>query len=273
MKIFLSPCWVLAGKEFRDRVRNRWVLAVTFVFMLLSLLISYFGAAAQGQIGMTSLELTIASLVSLSLYLIPLIALILGFDAVVGERERGSLALLMSLPLTASEFLLGKFLGLAAALSLATCVGLSLVAGIIAQRFGWPGVFHYLGFMLSSVLLGLAFLSLAIWLSVLASERSKASGMAIAVWFALVLVFDLLLLGLLVLSGGAYLGDLLGWCLLLNPTDVFRLLNMFSSADISSLYGMGSLLPQLVSRTEFLVLVMLGWIAFPLALARWRFKV
>ncbi len=179
MKIFGSACWVLAAKELRDRLRNRWVLAVTLVFMLLSLVISYFGAAQQGQIGMTSLELTIASLVSLTLYLIPLIALILGFDAVVGERERGSLALLMSLPLSASEFLIGKFLGLAAALTLATLAGLSLVAFIIAQRFGWPGLFHYLGFMLSSVLLGLSFLSMAIWISVIASERSKASGIVI----------------------------------------------------------------------------------------------
>jgi hypothetical protein len=50
----------------------------------------------------------------------------------------------------------------------------------------------------SSVLLGLAFLSLAVLLSVLARDRTRASGLAIATWFFFVLVFDLLLLGLLV---------------------------------------------------------------------------
>ena len=35
-----------------------------------------------------------------------------GFDAIVGERERGSLDLLLSLPITRLELLLGKYLGL-----------------------------------------------------------------------------------------------------------------------------------------------------------------
>ena len=31
----------LAGKEFRDRMRNRWVLAVALVFAVFSLVITY----------------------------------------------------------------------------------------------------------------------------------------------------------------------------------------------------------------------------------------
>jgi Cu-processing system permease protein len=81
---------IVAGKEFWDRIRNRWVLAVALVFTAFALVIAYFGAAQQGAVGFRSIEVTIASLVSLVIYLIPLIALILGFDAIVGERERGS---------------------------------------------------------------------------------------------------------------------------------------------------------------------------------------
>ena len=107
----------IAGKEFRDRMRNRWVLAVALVFTVFSLAIAYFGGAQQGTVGFRSIEFTIASLVSLVIYLIPLIALLLGFDAIVGERERGSLDLLLSLPITRIELLLGKVPGLAAALT------------------------------------------------------------------------------------------------------------------------------------------------------------
>ena len=39
---------------------------------------------------------------------------------------------------------------------------------------------------------------------------SRASGLAIALWFGFVLVFDLLMLGLLVASGGELGGDRLG---------------------------------------------------------------
>ena len=43
--------FVIAGKEFRDRIRNRWVLAVALIFALFALAIAYFGAAQQGGQG------------------------------------------------------------------------------------------------------------------------------------------------------------------------------------------------------------------------------
>lgn len=268
----LSQVMSLAGKEFRDRFRNRWVLAVALVFTVFSLLITYFGAAVQGQIGPRSIELTIASLVSLVIYLIPLIALLLGFDAIVGERERGSLDLLLALPITRLELLLGKFLGLAGALTLSTVAGFALVAVLLYQQFSSAGLYHYLGFVLSSVLLGLAFLSLAILLSVLARDRTRASGLAIALWFALVLVFDLLLLGLLVASGGELGGDGFAYLLLLNPADIFRILNIFSLDDVRRLYGLASIVPPALGQAWLMGGAMLVWIVGPLALASWRFR-
>ena len=262
----------VAAKEFRDRLRNRWVLAVAVVFTVFSLLITYFGSAAQGQIGPRSIELTIASLVSLVIYLIPLIALLLGFDAIVGERERGSLDLLLALPITRLELLLGKYLGLAGALTLSTVSGFALVALLLYQRFSWAGLYHYAGFVLSSVLLGLAFLSLAVLLSVLARDRTRASGLAIALWFGLVLVFDLLLLGLLVASGGQVGGDAIAYLMLLNPADIFRILNVFSLDDVQRLYGLASILPPALSQVGWLSSAMLAWIVAPLALASWRFR-
>ncbi len=262
----------LAAKEFRDRIRNRWVLAVALVFTVFSLVITYFGGAQQGQIGLRSIEFTIASLVSLVIYLIPLISLLLGFDAVVGERERGSLDLLLALPITRLEVLLGKYFGLAAALTLSTLVGFGLVALLLFQQFSWPGLYHYLGFMISSVLLGLAFLSLAVLVSVLVRERTKASGLAIALWFFFVLVFDLLLLGGLVATGGAYGGDAFAYLLLFNPADVFRILNVFSLEDVRTLYGLSSIVPAALAKPWLMGLVMVAWIVLPLGLANWRFK-
>jgi Cu-processing system permease protein len=268
----LSQVLALAGKEFRDRFRNRWVLAVALVFTVFSLMITYFGGAVQGQIGPRSIELTIASLVSLVIYLIPLIALLLGFDAIVGERERGSLDLLLALPITRLELLLGKFLGLAGALTLSTVAGFALVAVLLFQQFSYAGLYHYLGFVVSSVLLGLAFLSLAMLLSVLARDRTRASGLAIALWFALVLVFDLLLLGLLVASGGELGGDAFAYLLLLNPADIFRILNIFSLDDVRRLYGLASIVPPALGQAWLMGGAMLVWIVGPLALASWRFK-
>src|SRR3990167_8718030 len=250
--------FTIAGKEFRDRMRNRWVLAVALVFTVFSLAIAYFGGAQQGTVGFRSIEFTIASLVSLVIYLIPLIALLLGFDAIVGERERGSLDLLLSLPITRFELLLGKYLG--------------LVAVLLSRQMSWAGMYHYFGFMLSSVLLGLAFLSLAVLLSVLARDRTRASGLAIATWFFFVLVFDLLLLGALVGTGGRFGGEVFAWLLLLNPADVFRILNVFSLEDVRTLYGLASIVPPTMGSPAAMGGVMLAWIVVPLGLANWRFK-
>ncbi len=262
----------VAAKELRDRLRNRWVLAVAAVFTVFALVIAYFGGAQQGTVGVRGIEFTIASLVSLVIYLIPLIALLLGFDAVVGERERGSLDLLLALPITRFELLLGKYLGLAAALSLSTVAGFGSVAALLAWQLGAAALFHFAGFMLSSVLLGLAFLSLAVAVSVVASDRTRASGLAIALWFFFVLVFDLLLLGFMVLSGGGIGGDVAAWLLLLNPADVFRILNIFSLDDVRTLYGLASIVPPALGRPLWMGAVMGLWIVLPLALAAWRFR-
>lgn len=262
----------IAGKEFWDRIRNRWVLAVALVFTAFALSIAYFGAAQQGSVGFRSIEVTIASLVSLVIYLVPLIALVLGFDAIVGERERGSLDLLLSMPITRFELLLGKYLGLAAALTFSTVAGFGLVGMVLAAQLDLNALFHYFGFMLSSVLLGCAFLSLAVMVSVFAADRTRASGLAIALWFFFVLIFDLLLLGALVITGGQSGGELFPYLLLANPADVFRILNIFSLEDVRTLYGLATVFPPALARPQLLGAVMFAWIALPLAIAAWKFR-
>ena len=262
----------IANKEFRDRMRNRWVLAVAVVFAAFALVIAYFGAAQQGSVGFRSIEITIASLVSLVIYLIPLIALILGFDAVVGERERGSLDLLLTMPMTRLELILGKYLGLSLALALSTVAGFGLAGLAMSGQMDANALPHYGGFILSSVLLGMSFLSLAVMLSVFASDRAGASGLAIALWFFFVLVFDLLLLGALVASGGQYGGAVFPYLMLLNPADVFRILNIFSLEDVRRLYGMATVFPEQLASPPLLGAIMLAWIVTPLSIALWRFK-
>ncbi|MDP3131688.1 MAG: ABC transporter permease subunit, partial [Burkholderiaceae bacterium] len=150
--------------------------------------------------------------------------------------------------------------------------GFGLVAVLLSRQMSWAGMYHYFGFMVSSVLLGLAFLSLAVLLSVLARDRARASGLAITTWFFFVLVFDLLLLGALVGTGGRYGGEVFAWMLLLNPADVFRILNVFSLEDVRTLYGLASIVPPTMGSPMAMGGVMLAWIVVPLGLANWRFK-
>ena len=263
---------IIAGKEFRDRIRNLWVLSVALIFSLFALAIAYFGSAQQGSVGFRGIDVTIASLVSLVIYLVPLIALILGYDAIVGERERGSMELLLSMPITRFEILLGKYLGLAAALAVSTVAGFGAGLLPLASQLGSSDLYHYLGFVLSAILMGMAFLSLSLLVSVLASDRMRASGVAIGLWFFFVLIFDLLLTGALVVSNGSLSSTVFGALLMLNPADVFRLLNIFSSEQVQSMYGLATVMPDKLTNPLALSAIMLGWIVIPFLIARWRFK-
>jgi len=143
---------------------------------------------------------------------------------------------------------------------------------MLSTQIDFNGLIHYFGFMLSSVLLGCAFLSLAVMLSVFAADRARASGLAIAMWFFFVLVFDLLLLGALVVTGGQWGGEIFPYLLLANPADVFRILNIFTLADVRTMYGLVTVFPPMLADPWLLGMVMVAWIVAPLGIATWRFR-
>jgi len=152
-------------------------------------------------------------------------------------------------------------------------LGFGLTGVLFVSQAEAGALFHYIGFVASAILMGLSFLSIAVLLSTLASDRTRASGAAIGVWFFFVLVFDLILLGLLVASGGGDAGGVaLPYLLLANPADIFRILNIFSMDEVKSLYGLATVFPPELANPWLLGGVMGLWLVIPLMLAAWRFK-
>lgn len=272
----MSSVWTIARKELSDSLRNRWLMAISLVFASLALGIAWFGAAASGQVGYASTPATIASLASLGIFLIPLIALLLAYDAVVGEEEGGTLLLLMTYPLSRSQLLLGKFLGHGLTLALATLIGFGVAGVAIAMLVEDVSVANLavamLRFIASTVLLGWGFIALAYVISVRVSEKPVAAGLSLAVWFFFVLIFDLVLLGTLVASQGQLNAELLPWLLLLNPTDIYRLLNIVAFGDGTQLSGVLSLGADLPIGAGGLWLGLVLWFAVPLTGALLLFR-
>ncbi len=270
----MNAILTLAGKEFRDGMRNRWVLAITLVLALLAVGIAWFGAAASGGLGFTSLATTLVSLATLAVFLIPLIALLLAYDAVVGEQEAGTLLLLLTYPVSRTALLLGKFLGHGLILGSATALGFGIAGVVIAV--GADGVAldelaAGMGLLIaSSVLLGWVFIAFAYLISVWVSEKARAAGLALVVWFLFVLVFDLALLALLVSVKQG--GDWLPWLLLLNPTELFRLINLAGFEAARSYTGLTSIAEGGAFRPAVLLPLLMAWILVPLGLALLRFR-
>ncbi len=120
--LILQAISIIAGKEFKDGLRNRWVLATTLLLAGLAISISFLGTAPVGERGVSALAVNVVSLSSLTIYLIPLIALLLSYDAIVGEVERGTMLLLLTYPVSRRNILIGKFCGHLAILAFATIV-------------------------------------------------------------------------------------------------------------------------------------------------------
>lgn len=263
----------LALKEFRDGMRNRWVASAILLLAGLTLTVTFLGSAPVGTTGGSSLSIIVASLSSLSVYLVPLIALMLSYDAIVGEKEQGTLLLLLSYPVGRWQVILGKFAGHLAILSVAVLLGYGVAAGLPAladaSAADHAALFALTG---SSILLGAVFLMLGYLISAIAREHATAAGMAIALWLVMVVLYDLALLGFLLAdSAHAISEQLLAGLMLLNPADAFRVFNLTQTGDLSSVAGMGGLgaasgLPSYAGLTAMAV-----WAAVAGLLAYLRF--
>ena len=114
---------IIAMREIREGLRNKWVLAITALMAALALTLTLVGSAPTGSVGVSPLSVVVVSLSSLTIFLVPLIALLLSYDAIAGEMERGTMGLLLSYPVARWEVVGGKFLGHAAILAVATAAG------------------------------------------------------------------------------------------------------------------------------------------------------
>jgi Cu-processing system permease protein len=237
-----------------ERARDRWVLMASGLFVLLCSGISLYGRAAQEAQG----AVTAPSVVTLATFLVPLVALVLGHDAIVGERERNTLGLLLTLPVRRGEVLLAKYLGRAAALSLAVGLGVGVAALMLE-----PG--HralLLGLLPSTMLLGCAFLSIGVLLSTVARRRATAASVAVVTWFLLVFFYDLAILAALVATDGAIGQDTVAWLVTLNPAGLYRTGLLVDLVGVQALAEMG--LTVALPGAGLTALLWALWIGLPL---------
>lgn len=262
----------LAAKEIREGFRNRWVLATTLLLATLALTLALLGSAPTGTVGANRLDVVTVSLASLTIFLVPLIALLLSHDAIAGEAERGTLLLLLAYPVSRSAVILGKFAGQLAILATSTILGYGVAAVAVGWNLAAAAWAAFAAMIGASILLGAVFLALGLLASTLVRQRSTAGGIAIGLWLGFVLIYDMAFLGLLVASGGHALPPRLVDALLaLNPADAYRLLTL-GAAGAGDLTGIGALSAHTALTPPILVAVLLAWTAAPLALAARAFS-
>jgi Cu-processing system permease protein len=256
---------LLLLSELRAAWRNRWFLLYSGVFAVLALAMSWLGLAGISGTGFAGLGRTAASLIDLVLLIVPLMGLTLGAGAIAPERERGGLLYLLAQPVSRFEVILGKFLGLGTAVAASLAAGFGLAAVVIAGRVPEGSAGLFLGFLGLATLVALASVSVGLLISAASSRGSVASGMALFVWLALVLLGDLGVMGTsLVLHLEAR--ELL-FAALWNPLEQFKVASLVLIRGGLEVLGPAGLYAE---RTfgAFLVPALVGgllfWIAAPL---------
>ncbi|HET6403297.1 MAG TPA: ABC transporter permease subunit [Candidatus Thermoplasmatota archaeon] len=281
-----APGWlVITKKEYVENVRNAWIITVSLVFLCITLLTAWLIAAlgfdgfAAGRAG--AFERVVATLSAMQAFggfLPPILALMLGFATLAGERESGSLGLLTAQPVSRTEIVIGKWLGLWGVLATAVLVGFGLGGlGVVARAGAGPeGYQALLVFLLATLAWGAAWTSITVLLSSFFARRGTAIAGSVGIWFLFGSFVWTILTFLLVSAATGNtpiqsLEDVPPWLVvtqLLNPNQVYDGLLTSSIEGFGIAMDLGGVgreaLRELYQLTLFSA-AMAAWIALPLA--------
>ncbi len=276
--------WQAIGKkDFQDSVRSKvlWGIIVLFALLIggIAYLIVDSGINEQGS---EVVEVFVTGAFGfVVLFFVPITGLFISIKSVVRERDSGTINLLLSLPHTRGEMIVGKFLGRTAVMTVTILVGfLPAVALLLIQTSLSPAVL--LTFLAVTVLFGLMFVGIGVGFSALFNSETQGTVGGIVIFFGLYLWSPItnLVLGLADLELPQFANrfgliqmfqDMFGS---LSPTG--RGLGAPSSTTQSFSQSAGAIVyPDSVAfymQNWFVFIILAVWIIVPLAIGYARFS-
>lgn len=275
---------VVAKKDFRDAIRSRALLGLTVLFAVFTLGGVYVSTLIPGFTGTGGDQSTVTivlGLLSPAGLLVPIIGLLVGYKAVVGERESGSLKCLLALPHTRRDVVFGKVIGRTGVVAVSTIIGFT-VGGIALYVFtDSVSLLNYLVFTVTTILLGLVFVSLAVGLSSATASTTRAAWGAFGLFALFQFIWGILGFLLMFVITGSPIPHppVPDWYLLfsrLNPQSAYQ------SAATAVLSGTGSTTGALAGNSSgdlpfflkgwFGFVILAIWFVIPLGMGYLRFR-
>ncbi len=268
---------VVARKDFEDAARSKGLWAITVLFVLATAGGMY--AVSSFNEGSTAKD-TIQFLSSPATLLVPLAALVVAYLAIAGERESGSIKLLLGLPHTRRDVLLGKLIGRSCVVGVATIIAFIAGALVLLVQFGSFPITSFLVQGVTTFIFGLVFVGIAVGFSAMMSTRSKAMAAAIGLFFVFELIWSIVPLGIYYVVNGGLSGmenGLPAWYFflnILNPTNAYGVATSYlthpnaGSPYAAALNGSAPFYLQ----GWFALVILALWLVVPVTLGYWRFK-
>ncbi|WP_348612445.1 ABC transporter permease subunit [Halobaculum rarum] len=197
--------FVVAKKDFRDAVQSQALWALVAVFVVLSLFSTYAYVEVPEMFG-SSGGATFAGLlfftVGLTGLFVPLAAIVVSYKSLAGERELGSIKLLLSLPTNRLAVFAGKVAGRAAVLAFGLSVGL-----VVGLGFGWflLGGFDVVAaliFLVATLSFAVVYASIVVGLSATTGSTSRATTLALGFFVVFELFWDVVPMALVYVASG-----------------------------------------------------------------------
>jgi ABC-type transport system involved in multi-copper enzyme maturation permease subunit len=276
-KLNLNAVYSVAKKEFADNVRSKWIIGLIIIFIIMALLASYLAGAQEGQ-ALGNMQETVLTLMSIAGILVPLIAIMLGYAAISGECESGSMGILLSYPLRRVDILVGKIIGLGLVIVVSTVAGFGLSGIAIAAAAGTESGLSYLAFIGYTILTGFLYLSMSIMFSSFAKRRTTSLGLGVVLFFWS-MIYGMIVFGLYAATGGDVEGLFVGavdfphwlWAsVVFSPMDMYQM-GVWLAFDIDRAFGVEIEAPWFFTET-LVVMVHILWIEIALVLSYFFFE-
>ncbi len=253
----------VARYEGSNVLRSRWMVVYTLFFLVASYgLLRFAGSGTKALL----------SLMSVVLFLVPLVTVVYGTVYLYGAREFTEL--LLAQPVKRWQLYTGLYLGLTVPLSLGLAAGVSLP--FLLNGFDEPTLAGTLAVLvLAGVALTSVFTALAFLIALRYDDRLRGLGAAIGLWLVLSLVYDGLVLFLIATFGDYPLERAVLALTLANPVDLARVM-LLLRFDISALMGYtGAVFQHFfggVSGAALAAATLALWMAAPIALGQRAFR-
>jgi ABC-2 type transport system permease protein len=243
----------IARKDFEDAVRSRMIWAAVAVFVVLMGIIGASAATNDLSAADPTLIITLFANIGGQL-LVPIIALMIGYMAIVGERQSGSLRVLFGLSHDRRDVFVGKLASRIGVILVATLVACVVAVVMALVLFDSVPVATFLGFVAITLLLGAAFTAIAVGVSAATESRMQAMGGAIGSFVSFTMLWHPLVAGIHYLLEGELAGlEAPNWyffLLRLNPLEAYTQVSS-SLADefIWGLFGWATIIEDVPAST------------------------
>ncbi|WP_264739360.1 ABC transporter permease [Cytobacillus firmus] len=179
---------------------------------------------------------SIAMLMNLSLWMLPIICMILGGSSIIADKENGRLSLYKTYHASAGYYLISKFLSLV--LSLFFVIGLSYgLLGFFFSLSGSSFAAHiYQVFLLVNMLLILVFSAASLLIGAISKSRMQGLSAAIIFWIIMVFVYEFIIFSVTGWIPYSLKQISLFFLILLNPVESVR---VWSISKLNSEYVFG----------------------------------